>query len=53
MPKKFRINHGVNAWHIFGAMLAITSFNISLTINAGKRYALIVYRRKEEAKGDL
>ena len=48
-PRKLRINRGRNIWHIFGLVLAITSFNVSLTANAGKGYIAIVYQRKEEA----
>lgn len=48
-PKKWRINRGRNIWHLFGLVLAITSFNVSLTLNYGKGYIAIVYQRKEEA----
>jgi len=48
-PKKLRINRGRNTWTIFGLVLAITSFNASLTLNYGKGYMAIVYQRKEEA----
>ena len=47
--KKLRINRGRNIWWIFGLVLAITSFNASLTANVGKQYMAIVYKRKEEA----
>jgi len=46
---KLRINRGRNIWWIFGLVLAITSFNVSLTANVGKRYMAIVFQRKEEA----
>jgi len=48
-PKRFRINRGRNFWWIFGLVLAITSFNASLTANVGKRSLAVVYQRKEEA----
>jgi len=49
---KFKINRGRNIWHIFGLVLAITSFNVSLTVNMGKCNIAMVYQRKEEKKED-